>query len=51
MDAQPFEVRVDDGVLDDLQQRLADTRWPDEIPGSAWDYGSNLEYLKGLVEY
>ena len=51
MDVQPFEVKVDDGVLDDLRRRLAETRWPDEIPGSEWDYGKNLEYLKGLVEY
>ena len=51
MMARPFEVRVDDGVLDDLRQRLDSTRWPDEIPGSGWDYGSNLDYLMELVEY
>ena len=42
---------MEEGVLDDLRQRLADTRWPDEIPNSGWDYGSNLDYVKGLVEY
>ncbi|PKB79785.1 MAG: multidrug MFS transporter [SAR202 cluster bacterium Io17-Chloro-G9] len=51
MEVQPFKIAVDDGVLDDLRQRLADTRWPDEIPASGWDYGSNLDYLKELVEY
>ena len=51
MMARPFEVRVDDEVLDDLRQRLDSTRWPDEIPGSGWDYGSNLDYLMELVEY
>ena len=51
MEVQPFKIAVDDGVLDDLRQRLADTRWPDEIPASGWDYGSNLDYLKSLVEY
>ena len=51
MEVQPFKIAVDDEVLDDLRQRLADTRWPDEIPGSGWDYGSNLDYLKSLVEY
>ena len=41
MAVKPFEIKVDDKVLDDLRQRLANTRWPDEIPGSEWDYGSN----------
>ena len=51
MEVRPFTIAVEDSVLDDLRQRLADTRWPDEIPGSGWDYGSNLAYLKELVEY
>jgi pimeloyl-ACP methyl ester carboxylesterase len=51
MDVRPFTIAVADSVLDDLRQRLADTRWPDEIPNSGWDYGSNLAYIKELVEY
>ncbi|MBT98936.1 MAG: multidrug MFS transporter [Dehalococcoidia bacterium] len=51
MDVRPFTIKVEDSVLDDLRQRLADTRWPDEIPNSGWDYGSNLGYIKELVEY
>ena len=50
-EVRPFEIAVDDAVLEDLRQRLADTRWPDEIPGSGWDYGSNLDYIKELCEY
>jgi microsomal epoxide hydrolase len=51
MDVRPFTIAVEDSVLDDLRQRLADTRWPDEMPNSGWDYGSNLAYMKELVEY
>tara|TARA_B100001765_G_scaffold144317_1_gene91760 strand:- start:3062 stop:4213 length:1152 start_codon:yes stop_codon:yes gene_type:complete len=47
----PFKVEVPDNVLQDLKERLARTRWPDEIPGSGWDYGSNLDYIKELVDY
>jgi len=36
MDIQPFTIQIPDAVLDDLQQRLAATRWPGEIPGSDW---------------
>jgi len=48
---EPFEIHVPDAELDDLRQRLARTRWPDQIPGSGWDYGTELAYLKELCEY
>jgi len=51
MDVRPFTIDVEDSVLDDLRQRLAGIRWPDEMPNSGWDYGSNLGYVKELVEY
>ncbi len=51
MSAQTFAIQIDDDVLSDLQQRLQRTRWPDEIAGAGWDYGTNLDYLKQLVAY
>ena len=48
---QPFSVSVPDAVLTDLSQRLSETRWPDEVPGSGWRYGTELAYLRELVEY
>ena len=51
MEVRPFTIAVENSVLDDLHQRLADTRWPDEIPNTGWDYGSNLTYIKELVDY
>ena len=47
----PFTIAVPEEVLSDLRQRLAATRWPDEMPGSGWQYGSNLGYIKDLVAY
>ncbi|MDQ1383190.1 MAG: epoxide hydrolase, partial [Actinomycetota bacterium] len=38
-------------MLDDLRDRLARTRWPDQIPGSGWGYGTNLDYLQELCTY
>jgi pimeloyl-ACP methyl ester carboxylesterase len=46
-----FEIRVPDAVLADLRERLARTRWPDQIEGSGWDYGTDLAYLKELCAY
>jgi pimeloyl-ACP methyl ester carboxylesterase len=50
-DIRPFRVEVPDAVLDALRERLARTRWPDQIPGSGWDYGTDLEYLQDLCRY
>jgi len=47
----PFKIQVPDEVLRDLKARLARTRFPDEIPGTGWDYGTDLTYLKSLVAY
>lgn len=49
--AEPFKIKVDQSVLDDLQERLADTRWTDEVEGSGWDYGISLEYMKELADH
>jgi pimeloyl-ACP methyl ester carboxylesterase len=48
---RPFTVHVDEDVLLDLKQRLSRTRWPDELPESGWDYGTNRAYLQELVRY
>ncbi len=51
MEVNAFKIEVGNKVLDDLRRRLETVRWPDQIPNSGWDYGSNLDYLKELVEY
>ena len=48
---EAFTIHVPDAALHDLQQRLALTRWPDQIPASGWQYGTDLAYLKELVTY
>ncbi len=48
---QPFRVDVPDAVLADLRDRLDRTRWPDQIPGSGWSYGTDRAYLQELCEY
>jgi microsomal epoxide hydrolase len=45
-----FRIDVPDEVLDDLRARLAATRWPDQIPGSGWGYGTDTAYLRELCE-
>jgi microsomal epoxide hydrolase len=51
MSIESFEIRVDDSVLDDLRHRLAQSRLPDQIEGTGWEYGVPIDYLAELVEY
>jgi Epoxide hydrolase N terminus len=48
---RPFKIDVPQGALDDLKARLARVRWPDEISGQAWQFGTDLLYLKSLCAY
>jgi pimeloyl-ACP methyl ester carboxylesterase len=48
---QPFRANIPQPVLDDLKNRIKNTRWPDEIIGSEWIYGSDLSYMKELADY
>ena len=50
-EAQPFQSNVDQSELDDLNDRLARTRWTDQLPGVGWSHGVNGDYLKDMVEY
>src|ERR671915_51591 len=48
---RPFRIEVPEDALDDLRERLARTRFPDEIPGVGWSRGVPLDYLKNLAQY
>lgn len=48
---EPFTVAVSQADLDDLRDRLARTRWADELPGAGWDYGTPVSYLRELCAY
>lgn len=48
---QTFRLDVPSDAIDDLRARLAQARWPDELPGVGWAYGIPLGYLRELTEY
>ena len=51
LEFSPFTVAVPDATLTDLHDRLARTRFPEQIDGAAWDYGTELGYQRELVGY
>jgi pimeloyl-ACP methyl ester carboxylesterase len=48
---KPFAVQVEESVLVDLRRRLGQTRWPDQIPGSDWEHGPDVDFVRELCEY
>jgi epoxide hydrolase len=47
----PFRIDIPQADLDDLNDRLSRTRWPNEVADAGWDYGFPLARLKELAEY
>ena len=48
---EPFTLHTDPASLEDLRRRLRATRWPDAIDDAGWSLGTDVEYLRELVDY
>lgn len=48
---EPFNVTVPDATIQTLKTRLANARWPDQLPDTGWTYGTDREYLRTLCDY
>ena len=46
-----FEIHIPEKVLDDLQDRLQNTRWIHPFRDGGWDNGISIDYLKDLIDY
>ena len=47
----PFKINFSQSIIDDLKNRIANTRWSYEIENSNWEYGTDKSYLKELCDY
>ena len=48
---KPFELNVPEAQIADLRDRLARTRFPDQAPGPAWAYGTDVAWMRELVDH
>jgi len=46
-----IEIQIAQQHLDKLKEKIRNTRWPDEIEGSGWNYGASLYYMKELADF
>ncbi|WP_461127576.1 epoxide hydrolase family protein [Spirosoma aerophilum] len=49
--AHSFTIAVDSAVLADLQTRLTNTRWPDQVDNQNWLLGTDKTYLQQFCSY
>jgi pimeloyl-ACP methyl ester carboxylesterase len=51
MDIKPFEIRVPESAVRDLNQRLDAAIWPGQVGGPGWEAGTDAAYLRELAGY
>ena len=51
MTPQPFTIAIPDEVIEDLNRRLDNARWPDQAPGEPWSLGIPVTEVKAAVDY
>lgn len=50
-DIQPFTIETTNDQLEDLKNRLANTRWPEKETPDDWTQGTPLNYTQEVVTY
>jgi pimeloyl-ACP methyl ester carboxylesterase len=48
---EAFKLSVPDRDIADLRERVRHTRFPDQAPGPAWAYGTDIAWMRGLIDY
>jgi len=46
-----YRIQISEADLDDLSRRIAETRWPRQLPGTGWERGVPVDYLRDLASY
>src|ERR1700742_2864451 len=50
-DLRPYRISVPQAQLDALRERLTRTRWTQDLPGTGWERGVPVSYLRDLAGY
>src|SRR5947209_14749914 len=48
---RPYRISIPQADADDLRGRLARTRWTQDLPGTGWERGVPVAYLRELASY
>jgi len=50
-DLEPFKLSVSEETLDFIKKRVSSYPWHEMPSDGGWDYGTNIDYLKGFCKY
>jgi pimeloyl-ACP methyl ester carboxylesterase len=45
-----YEIAIPDALLNDMRERIRNTRWLNALPGAGWDFGTSDDALRALCE-
>lgn len=48
---KPFKINIPQQVLDDLYERLRETRWPTAYQNVDWEYNADMKYMQELEHH
>ena len=48
---KPYTISISDAEIEQLNQKLALARFPDELDDAGWDYGAPLADVKRIATY
>lgn len=51
MKEQLFTISIPDQAIEDLRQRIRQSRWPDTVNRSGWEYGVDLNWMQSLADH
>ncbi len=51
MTPRPFEIRIPDSSIRDLNDRLRAARWPTSLDRESWNDGTSLSFVERLVDH
>ena len=49
--SRPFTVAVAQSEIEELRARLGRAQWPEPIPGTGWEHGIDVHWLRSLCSY
>ena len=47
----PYEISISQSEIEDLQARLTNSRLPDQLNSTSWEYGSDLSFMQEVLSY
>ena len=48
---KPFRLEIAESEVEDLRTRLALTRFPDQAPEPPWTFGTDVNFMRKLIDY